>query len=556
MATPRDRLAAIISLAVNKKDEIEPASVVKTRQAWRWTGMLGGAAIGANTALDRGAAQAKARAVMQGSEVANKYHDEDVAHELKKAQVRGTEPPAWTQPQSRAGLAAARVDQLENGPIGHLRERSALLRGSRGPIIDITPEVAHAAPAAEAAVKAAPKTPFRTRMKYAAEDAMHGTKKFLTRHSVGRNAAIGGLLGIAAGNYIGGVAGRELHRSQQANAKKAAETRRMKQVTEIAKTHAMAKAIMENMKRNNQLSAREELDRIINFKSQEEPDNNLLRNATMLAGIGAIGTIGYKGGRLMDSIRKSYRSGAKEIVNRAAPAAETVREAADNIKNATAWSSDIGRLWGAFGGPRAVGLVTQGAKHVKSVPAHFRQGLANEGSANTLGGRIGRRIGRAWKSVRDSFNSAPAGMPVRMSARQSLDSIIQMSMEEPTERTKRASRSNWSIPKPKPGVRYLDTKAGSEAGKKMLEAAKKITGTRLSARDQLDLILLGVDANGKLHNSKGEFGGDNDAVAHPTAMRMTYGKALGIAATTGTAGGIAGVSAKALLEKLKSIKRK
>jgi hypothetical protein len=78
----------------------------------------------------------------------------------------------------------------------------------------------------------------------------------------------------------------------------------------------------------------------------------------------------------------------------------------------------------------------------------------------------------------------------------------------------------------------------------------------LSARDQLNLITFGVDANGKLHNSKGEFGGDNDAVAHPTAMRMTYGKALGIAATTGTTGGIAGVSAKALVEKLKGLKRK
>jgi len=82
------------------------------------------------------------------------------------------------------------------------------------------------------------------------------------------------------------------------------------------------------------------------------------------------------------------------------------------------------------------------------------------------------------------------------------------------------------------------------------------SGAQLSARDQLNLITFGVDANGKLHNSKGEFGGDNDAVAHPTAMRMTYGKALGIAATTGTTGGIAGVSAKALVEKLKGLKRK
>jgi len=85
----------------------------------------------------------------------------------------------------------------------------------------------------------------------------------------------------------------------------------------------------------------------------------------------------------------------------------------------------------------------------------------------------------------------------------------------------------------------------------------KGSAVKLSAREELESIVrFGVDANGKLHNSKGEFGGDNDAVAHPTAMRMTYGKALGIAATTGTAGGIAGVSAKALVEKLKGLKRK
>ena len=252
---------------------------------------------------------------------------------------------------------------------------------------------------------------------------------------------------------------------------------------------------------------------------------------------------------------------------------------------------------------------------------------------------------------------------IAASARDALDSIIQMSMEEPTERTKRASKENWAAkidPKVVRGgisdkeSRRLAREAikkiakigkttlsasdqlntimfgiggllgGVEksAAEKIVSAANRYSngkivtgyshaaahndaiwkhgiipsehtleggfmtntnrfvdreeaariakgphrslesgvfrtmGNNLSARDQLNLITLGVDANGKLHNSKGEFGGDNDAVAHPTAMRMTYGKALGIAATTGTAGGIAGVSAKALLEKLKSIKRK
>jgi hypothetical protein len=78
----------------------------------------------------------------------------------------------------------------------------------------------------------------------------------------------------------------------------------------------------------------------------------------------------------------------------------------------------------------------------------------------------------------------------------------------------------------------------------------------LSARDELNLIALGVDANGKLHNSKGEFGGDNDAVAHPEAMRMAYQRAAGLGATAGAAGVAGGMGMKALIEKLKGLKRK
>ena len=148
----------------------------------------------------------------------------------------------------------------------------------------------------------------------------------------------------------------------------------------------------------------------------------------------------------MDTIRKSYKSGAKEIVGRTGPAVEAVRAAADNIQNATAWTSDVGRLWGAAGGPKAVKMVTEGMAHTKSVPAHFRQGLTNEGPAETLGGRIGRRIGRAWKSARDSFNSAPAGMPVRMSAREELD-VIKFMFTWSDDPLKVEATGGWDVAK-------------------------------------------------------------------------------------------------------------
>ena len=134
------------------------------------------------------------------------------------------------------------------------------------------------------------------------------------------------------------------------------------------------------------------------------------------------------------------------------------------------------------------------------------------------------------------------------SARHALDSIIQMSTEEPTERTKRASKENWAA-KVKPGQKSISREAGSKAGKKMLDETAKFI-KKLSARDQLNLITLGVDANGKLHNSKGEFGGDNDAVAHPQAMRMTYAKAAGLGAAAGVAGGLSWAATTALIKKL------
>jgi len=641
------------------------------------------------------------------------------------------------------------------------------------------------------------------------------------------------------------------------------------------------------------MSARRDLEFIISL-SDEEPDNHLLRNAAMLSGIGAIGIIGHKGGRLMDTIRKSYKAGAKEIVGRTGPAVEAVRAAADNIQNATAWTSDVGRLWGAVNGPQAVQRAVRGAKHIKEFPAMVREGMNDPNSASSLGGRIGRRLGKAWRSAAESFNSAPAGMPVHMSAREelneirfgyswsadplkveaqggwdvakarietdeggfmdeniarnkkrgvlnaikrlngrprlnpflyhdkaghsaafkkanphwetnstgmfsardqldeirfgimgdlwkgipgktwagsigraagagalqggavgagigaigggisgamsddpnkgfisgaaggalkggaigaglgaagyagihaaapaisrwggkhlpssigpegaklgrdlnslnhqirargykgrlgdagkyntptllarhSLDSIIQMSMEEPTERTKRASKGNWAAkidPKVVRGAisdkesRRLareaiekiakigktalsardqlntilfksiarddlqmpdawiwnqeggkfgpanhgqvraamadpDNYAGPQIIRKVsyggprmrvnLKNGKKTVRDRsgaereLSARDQLNLITFGVDANGKLHNSKGEFGGDNDAVAHPEAMRMTYQRAAGLGATAGAAGVAGGMGMKALIEKLKGLKRK
>ena len=174
-------------------------------------------------------------------------------------------------------------------------------------------------------------------------------------------------------------------------------------------------------------------------------------------------------------------------------------------------------------------------KRARGVAAHY-----NTGADPSAGAR--------YHAMRERYG---------FSARHALDSIIQMSMEEPTERTKRASKENWAAKIDPKVVRYgISVEESRRLASEAIKEIKKIGKTALSARDQLNLITLGVDANGKLHNSKGEFGGDNDAVAHPTAMRMTYGKALGIAATTGTTGGIAGVSAKALFEKLKGLKRK
>jgi len=225
------------------------------------------------------------------------------------------------------------------------------------------------------------------------------------------------------------------------------------------------------------MSARRELEFIISL-SDEEPDNHLLRNAAMLSGIGAIGIIGHKGGRLMDTIRKSYKAGAKEIVGRTGPAVEAVRAAADNIQNATAWTSDVGRLWGAANGPQAVKMVTQGMAHTKSVPAHFRQGLTNEGSADTLGGRIGRRIGRAWKSARDSFNSAPAGMPVHMSAREELNEI-RFGYSWSADPLKVEAQGGWDVAKARIETDeggFMDENIARNKKRGVLNAIKRLNG--------------------------------------------------------------------------------
>ena len=76
---------------------------------------------------------------------------------------------------------------------------------------------------------------------------------------------------------------------------------------------------------------------------------------------------------------------------------------------------------------------------------------------------------------------------------------------------------------------------------------KRPEDRELSAREELEVILFGADAHGRLHNAAGMFGSEAEGVAHPQQMAMVYGSR---AAKTESGGAL-----KALIERLKRMKK-
>ena len=93
----------------------------------------------------------------------------------------------------------------------------------------------------------------------------------------------------------------------------------------------------------------------------------------------------------------------------------------------------------------------------------------------------------------------------------------------------------------------------SEVRQYKLGQILKGSAVKLGARQQLDLILMGVDPRPR--NPLGEFSGAEEGQPNPNHMKITYsGLAAGAAGGAAFQGG--STAMKALIEKLKAVKKK
>ena len=175
--------------------------------------------------------------------------------------------------------------------------------------------------------------------------------------------------------------------------------------------------------------------------------------AAALAGLGVLAYGGHRVGKSLSrsasKLGKSYNdfldNSSKATKEKILPSVErildTAEGAASNIKNATAWSADVGRLYTATGMPVVVRKAVDATDHIRAVPAAYREARNSVEPSNSIWARGGRKLGKMWRSANDSINLAP-NMPMRMSARADLESIIELSwMDDVVKKAKDAAPS-------------------------------------------------------------------------------------------------------------------
>ncbi len=264
-------------------------------------------------------------------------------------------------------------------------------------------------------------------------------------------------------------------------------------------------------------SAREQLEAIILFSEEQRP--NTVKNLT-IAGLGggaliAGGLLTHRGiktiKRVGEDVSKSLsRTRAAvdevgipaihEIVNEhLRPAASEARKAMENVKYATTWSGDVGRIYsGAKGG---IGSITHPSKTLREIKEGYHAGrsLPPEDPEGIFvrAGRTARKLVKGF-SAREQLNLITFGQP---------------EIHHPHS------------------VAHKDHRAGL-----------------------LSIINMGSDPRPR--NPLGEFSGDDDGVPSAHAMKVTYGMGPTIAggAAAGVTGAGATVGLKALIETLKARK--
>lgn len=221
-----------------KEDEKQPPSkiLIESRRAGTLTGGLLGIYGGSLLGAEHGSLSSGITGAKEGVEKFTQYAKEDAARARRKN--------------------AERYQMIEDEYGGTKRYLKS------GPkIAEAEPIKGRARSVAAKVGKVAKELPTRT--KYATEDILHGTGKWLTRSSLSRSAAGGALAGAAIGRYLGSRTGRALEKAQTRKSKELREARIRRQATDIARAHVQARAMIEGLKKQNLLSAK--LDELINF---------------------------------------------------------------------------------------------------------------------------------------------------------------------------------------------------------------------------------------------------------------------------------------------------
>lgn len=231
----RQALEGIILFRPKEKKDTE--TVIKAKNAGMASGATTGLIAGGIIASETGGMNSQFRGMSKAMEQTRQYAAEDQTRAARKSAERYTEIE---------GPSGERVQLLKN----RIKPEPVPLKGRIGSMLS----------KAKAGLGSG-----ATRLKYAAEDAMHGAGKWATRNSVSRTMAIGALAGAGLGRYLGGKSGEAIQEARRENAKKSKETRIRKQATEVAKAQVMAQTIIDGLNKQRNLSARDQLNSIIEF---------------------------------------------------------------------------------------------------------------------------------------------------------------------------------------------------------------------------------------------------------------------------------------------------